>query len=426
MCAWMEYIVVNGEKPLKGSVAISGAKNAAVAIIPATIVSGATCVLDNVPYIEDVINLTKTLELLGVKCEFRDDNHTLIIDATHVTTHILDEDLAKRNRASYYFMGALLARCGKVVIPIPGGCEIGSRPMGYHLRGFEALGAVCSQEHGIVTVEAPNGLKGANVYLDSPSVGATINIMIAAVFAEGTTIIENSAREPHVVDTANFLNKLGARITGAGTNAIRIVGINALAGGEYTIIPDQIEAGTYMIAAAISGGDVVVENIIPKHMESLTAKLKEIGVNITEGLDSIRVSVDKKLKGCDIKTSVYPGFPTDLQPQMATLLCTCQTSSVVTENIFENRYRYVGELRRLGANLKLDSRSLIINGNYKLTGAKVEATDLRAGAALVIAGLVAKGETIISGVEHLDRGYEQLEEKFTALGADIKRVKTDE
>jgi len=417
----MEYIVINGQKRLQGNIAINGAKNAAVAIIPAAIVSGSVCVLDNVPYIEDVVNLTNALESLGVACEFRDDNHTLVVDASNVNTHILDEKHAKSTRASYYFMGALLARFGKAEMPMPGGCEIGTRPMGYHLKGFEALGASVKQEHGIVTLEAKNGLKGANIYLDSPSVGATINIMIAAVFASGKTTIENSAREPHVVDTANFLNKLGAKISGAGTDIIRIRGSKVLSGGEYTIIPDQIEAGTYMIAAAITGGDVVIENIIPKHMESLTSKLREIGAEITEGLDSIRVCVNAPLKGCDIKTSYYPGFPTDLQPQMATLLCTGTTGSVVTENIYENRYRYVGELRRLGATLKLDSRSLIINGNFKLTGATVEASDLRAGAALVIAGLAAEGKTMISGVEHLDRGYENLEKKLCALGADVKR-----
>jgi len=417
----MEYIVINGQKRLLGNVAINGAKNAAVAIIPAAIVSGSVCILDNVPYIEDVVNLTNALESLGVTCEFRDNNHTLVVDASNVSTHVLDEKHAKSTRASYYFMGALLARFGKAEMPMPGGCEIGTRPMGYHLKGFESLGATVKQEHGIVTLEAKNGLKGANIYLDSPSVGATINIMIAAVFASGTTHIENCAREPHVVDTANFLNKLGAKISGAGTDIIRIRGSKALSGGEYTIIPDQIEAGTYMIAAAITGGDVVVENIIPKHMESLTSKLREIGVEITEGLDSIRVCVNAPLKGCDIKTSYYPGFPTDLQPQMATLLCTGTTSSVVTENIYENRYRYVGELRRLGATLKLDSRSLIINGNFKLTGATVEASDLRAGAALVLAGLAAEGKTMISGVEHLDRGYEDLEKKLCALGADVKR-----
>ena len=417
----MEYIVINGQKRLQGKVSISGAKNAAVAIIPAAIVSGGVCVLDNVPYIEDVVSLTKALESLGAMCEFRDNNHTLVVDATNATSYILDEKHAKSTRASYYFMGALLGRFGKVEIPMPGGCEIGPRPMGYHLKGFEALGATCHQEHGIVTLEAKEGLKGANIYLDSPSVGATINIMIAAVFADGVTTIENSAREPHVVDTANFLNKLGAKITGAGTDAIRIRGKKSLNGGEYTIIPDQIEAGTYMIAAAITGGDVVVESIIPKHMESLTSKLREIGAEITEGLDSIRVNVSAPLKGCDIKTAVYPGFPTDLQPQMATLLCIGTTSSVITENIFENRYRYVGELRRLGATLKLDSRSLIINGNFKLTGATVEASDLRAGAALILAGLAAEGKTMISGVEHIDRGYENFESKLNALGADVRR-----
>ena len=418
----MECIVINGQKPLKGKVDISGAKNAAVAILPATIASGGVCILDNVPYIEDVINLAKALESLGATCEFKDNNHTLIVDAAKVDTHILQEKFAKSTRASYYFMGALLARFGVVEIPMPGGCEIGSRPVGYHLKGFELLGATCSQAHGIVKIEAKNGLQGAHIHLDSASVGATINIMIAAVFAKGVTTIENCAKEPHVVDTANFLNKLGAKINGAGTATIRITGVESLLGGEYTIIPDQIEAGTYMIAAAITGGDVTVENIIPKHMESLTSKLREIGVDITEGLDSIHVQVNKPLKGCDIKTACYPGFTTDLQPQMAALLCTATTGSMVTENIFESRFRYAGELRRLGASTRVEARSLVIHGNYRLTGARVKATDLRAGAALVLAGLAAKGETKITGVEHIDRGYESMEDKLRALGADIKRV----
>jgi len=418
----MECIVINGKKRLQGNVTISGAKNAAVAIIPAAVASSGICIIDNVPKIEDVVSLASALESLGAVCEFRDDNHTLIIDATHINNFVIEEKAAKSARASYYFMGALLARFGKAQMPMPGGCDFGSRPMDYHFKGFEALGATCSQEHGVVTVEAPNGLQGNNIYLDSPSVGATINIMLAAVFAKGVTLIENCAKEPHVVDTASFLNKLGAKISGAGTNTIRINGVANLTGGEYTVIPDQIEAGTYMIAAAITNGDVTVENIIPKHMESLTSKLKEIGAQVTEDVDSIRVQVNSPLKGCDIKTSFYPGFPTDLQPQMATLLCTATSGSIITENIFENRYRYANELRRLGASPKVDSRLLIIDGNYKLTGARVTATDLRAGAALILAGLAAKGKTTIEGIEHVDRGYEDLEEKLTALGADIKRI----
>jgi len=418
----MDYIVINGQKRLQGKVDISGAKNAAVAIIPATIASGGICIIDNVPYIEDVISLTRALESLGAVCEFKDDNHTLIVDATNITSHILDEKMAKSTRASYYFMGALLARFGKAKMPMPGGCEIGLRPMGYHINGFKALGAICRQEHGFISIEAKDGLRGGHIHLDSPSVGATINIMIAAAFAKGITMIENAAKEPHVVDTANFLNKLGAKISGAGTDTIRIVGVKNLSGGEYTIIPDQIEAGTYMIAAAITGGDVTVTNIIPKHMESLSSKLREIGVDITEGLDSIRVQATGQVRGCDIKTAVYPGFPTDLQPQMAALLCTGNSASMVTENIFENRFRYVGELRRLGAYPKVTGRSIAIHGNHRLTGAKVEACDLRAGAALVIAGLAAEGTTTITGVEHLDRGYENLEDKLRKLGAEINRI----
>jgi len=293
--------------------------------------------------------------------------------------------------------------------------------MDYHLKGFAALGATCIQEHGIVKITAEK-LTGANIYLDCPSVGATINIMIAAVFAEGVTLIENAAKEPHVVDTANFLNKLGAKIGGAGTATIRIIGVPSLKGCDYTVIPDPIETGTYMIAAAITEGDVTVENIIPKHMDSLTAKLREMGCTVTEGGDWIRVRGNKSLRPCEIKTAYYPGFPTDLQPQMATLLCRAQGTSTITENIFEHRYRYTGELKRLGAQLKVEGRMAVTKGYCDFTGARVMASDLRAGAALIIAGLCAKGETRIGNVAHLDRGYERFEEKFRALGADIKRV----
>lgn len=420
----MEYIVINGQKPLKGTVGISGAKNAAVAILPAAIASGDVCVIDNLPQIEDVTNMISAMQSMGVKCEMR-DKQTLVVDAREMNGNILDEKLAKNMRASYYFMGALLGRYKEAEVPLPGGCDLGSRPIDYHLKGFAALGATCVQEHGIVKLHAEK-LRGANIYLDCPSVGATINIMMAAVFAEGVTLIENAAKEPHVVDAASFLNKLGAKIFGAGTANIRITGVPALGGGEYTVLPDPIEAGTYMIAAAISGGDVTVENIIPKHMDSVTAKLKEMGCKIIEGDDRIQVCGGETLRACEIKTAFYPGFPTDLQPQMATLLCRAQGTSTITENVFEQRFRYVSEIKRLGAQIKVEGRMAVTKGSNVFTGAEVTASDLRAGAALVIAALCAKGETVISGVSHLDRGYERFEEKFRSLGADIKRVKRNE
>ena len=417
----MDRIIINGQKPLIGKVNISGAKNAAVAILPAAIASSGVCLVDNLPGIEDVTNLRKALESLGAVCEQK-DAHTMEIDSSNVNKYSLDVSLANNTRASYYFMGSLLGRFGQAIVPLPGGCDLGQRPIDYHLKGFEALGARTKLEHGKVILSADK-LVGANIYLDCPSVGATINIMIAAVFAEGITIIENCAKEPHVVDAANFLNKLGARIGGAGTATIRITGVKSLRGGEYTVIPDPIETGTYMIAAAITAGDVTVENIIPKHMDSVTSKLREVGCTIREGLDWIRVEGKETLKPCELRTAFYPGFPTDLQPQMSTLLCTARGSSIITENIFEHRFRYANELKRLGGHLRVSGRTAVTNGFCEYTGATVTATDLRAGAALVIAGLSAKGQTIINGIKHMDRGYEGFEEKFCSLGADIKRIK---
>ncbi|MCL2456701.1 MAG: UDP-N-acetylglucosamine 1-carboxyvinyltransferase [Defluviitaleaceae bacterium] len=419
----MEYLLINGQKPLKGEVNISGAKNAAVAILPVSIAAGDVCLIDNLPQIEDVSCMISAMESMGVKCKFEDE-HTLLVDAREMNGRILNEKLAKNMRASYYFMGAMLGRFKQAEIPLPGGCDLGLRPIDYHLKGFRALGATCEQEHGIVKLFAEK-LSGAHIYLDCPSVGATINIMMAAVFAEGVTQIENAAKEPHVVDAASFLNKLGAKIYGAGTATIRITGVASLGGGEYTVLPDPIEAGTYMIAAAITGGDVTVKNIIPKHMDSVSAKLKETGCTITEGEDWINVKGPENLRGCEVKTAYYPGFPTDLQPQIATLLCRAHGNSIVIENVFEQRYRYVNELKRLGAHIKLEGRAAIIKGSCTYTGAKVSATDLRAGAALVIAGLSAKGETIIANVEHLDRGYENFEEKLRSLGANIKRISSE-
>ena len=416
--------MINGQKPLSGKVQIGGAKNAAVAIVPAAVASNGVCIIENLPNIKDVHHLSTAIEKLGAKCRFLSSD-TLEIDASCINSHIADYELATHMRASYYLLGALLGRFGKAEVPMPGGCDFGYRPIDYHLKGFEALGAKCLLEHGWVKIYADK-LVGANIYLDYPSVGATINIMLAAIFAEGTSQIENAAREPYVVDTANFLNMMGAKITGAGTDIIRITGVKELGGGSYTIIPDPIETGTYMIAAAITGGDITVQNIIPKHMDPLTAKLRDMNCQVDEGEDSLRVYCTGPLKSCDVKTSGYPGFPTDLQPQMATLLCTANGASVVTETVFNNRFQYINELKRLGANLKVDGRTAVSKGNCTFTGAQVAATDLRSGAALVLAGLAAKGETTIGNVFHLDRGYECFEEKFRALGADIRRIDKDE
>jgi len=420
----MEYIVIKGQKPLRGSVHIGGAKNAALAIVPAAVASGGICVIENLPDIKDVRNLAQAIEMLGAKCRFL-DNNTLEINAGCITTQTADYELATRMRASYYLLGALLGRFGKAEVPMPGGCDFGYRPIDYHLKGFEALGAKCVLEHGWVKVTAEK-LTAAHIYLDCPSVGATINIMLAAVFAEGTTQIENAAREPHIVDTANFLNMIGAKISGAGTDIIRINGVESLGCGRYTIIPDQIETGTYMIAAALTDGDITVNNIIPKHMDPLTAKLRDMNCVVEEGDDSLRVYRGGDLKACDVRTSYYPGFPTDLQPQMATLLCAANGTSVVTETVFNNRFQYINELKRLGANLKVDGRTAVTKGNCSFTGAQVAATDLRSGAALVLAGLAAKGETTIGNVYHLDRGYECFEDKYRALGADIRRIVIEE
>ena len=416
----MEYITINGGKKLKGTVQINGAKNAALAIIPATIASSGVCVIENLPAIRDVHILVGALRNLGINCEFTDD-HTLKVDSRDISGCAITYDQVKNTRASYYLLGALLGRFKHAEVPVPGGCNLGVRPIDLHMKGFEALGAKINIEHGMITATADK-LTGANIYLDVSSVGATINIMIAAVYAEGVTQIENAAKEPHVVDTANFLNKLGAKIKGAGTDIIRITGVKSLNGGEYSIIPDQIEAGTYMIAAAITGGDVIVKNIIPKHVDSLSAKLTEMGCEIVEKDDSIRVIGNPDLQGCNVKTMFYPGFPTDLHPQMSALLCTANGTSVMTEVVFEHRFQYVKELLRLGANIKVEGRTAIIKGGSSLTGAQVMAADLRAGAALVVAGLAAKGQTVIGNVKYLDRGYERFENKLTALGADISRI----
>lgn len=421
----MERLIINGGIALRGSVEINGAKNAAVAILPAAIVaSKGKCVIENVPDIEDVHCLERILRSLGCTVN-KLDNNTLEIDSSDVQSFDACTDDVRRMRASYYFIGALLTRFKQARVQLPGGCPIGVRPIDQHIKGFEALGAEVIIEHGSVILKADK-LVGADIFFDVVSVGATINLMIAGTLAEGTTTLENVAKEPHVVDVANFLNTMGANIKGAGTDVIRIMGVKELQGCSYSVIPDQIEAGTFMIAAAATKGDVTITNVIPKHLESISAKLKEMGAIVEEGDDSIRVTVDKQLKGVNIKTTPYPGFPTDVQQPMSALLSTVDGRSLITESIWENRHKHIDELKKMGSDIKVEGRVAIIDGVKKLTGAIVKATDLRAGAAMVIAGLIAEGETQITSIEHIDRGYPHIENKFAALGADIRRITVQE
>lgn len=417
----MEKLIVEGGVKLEGQVNISGFKNAAVAIIPASILSGDKCYIENIPHIRDVYLFKDIMQELGVDVEL-DESGTMTIDSSKLDKCSVTYELANKMRASYYLIGAGLGRFKEVEVAYPGGCNIGTRPIDQHIKGFEALGAEVEIEHGVIRCRADK-LVGAKIYLDVVSVGATINIMLAAVLAEGTTIIENAAKEPHVVDVANFLNMMGADVRGAGTDVIKIKGVDKLHGCTYSVIPDQIEAGTYMIAAAATGGDVLINNVIPKHLESITAKLKEMGVEVIEYGDSIRVKGSDNLKSVNIKTLPYPGFPTDLQQPMTVLLSTVNGTSVVTESIFEGRFKYVDELKRMGANIKVEGRVAIVEGVRRLSGAKISVTDLRAGAAFIIAGLIADGTTEIDNIYHIDRGYEKVEEKFRNLGAKIKRVK---
>ncbi len=418
----MEKLVIRGGKPLQGEVQISGAKNAAVAIIPAALLVNGVVRIENVPVIQDVIIIRDIMEKLGAKVKFA--NGVFELDATDLQYKSAPYELVRKMRASYYLIGAMLGRFNKAEVAMPGGCDLGPRPIDQHQKGFEALGAVTKVVGGVIYAETEK-LVGNDVYLDIVSVGATMNIMLAAVLAEGVTTIENAAREPHIVDLANFLNAMGANIKGAGTSEIRIRGVKALRGGTYSIIPDQIEAGTFMVAAAATRGNVLIKNVIPKHMESITSKLEDIGVTVEEFDDSLRVSCapDKVLTKITVKTQPYPGFPTDMQPQIVTLLSTVPGVSTVVESVWEGRFRYVEELKRMGANIRVvDGNSAMIEGVEQLTGAPLHATDLRAGAAMVIAGLMAEGTTELYELRHIDRGYEKLEEKFTALGADIRRV----
>lgn len=421
----MERLVINGGKALRGSVEINGAKNAAVAILPATVVaSKGKCIIDNIPDIEDVHCLERILKSLGCIVN-KIDNNTLEIDSSEVSNFDACTDDVRRMRASYYFIGALLTRFKQAKVQLPGGCPIGVRPIDQHIKGFEALGADVVIEHGAVILKADK-LVGTNIFFDVVSVGATINVMIAATLAEGMTTLENVAKEPHVVDVANFLNSMGADIKGAGTDVIRIKGVKELKGCSYSVIPDQIEAGTFMIAAAATKGDVTIKNVIPKHLESITAKLKEMGAVVEEADDAVRVTVNGELKGVNIKTAPYPGFPTDVQQPMSALLSNVNGRSLITESIWENRHKHIDELKKMGANIKVEGRVAIIDGVDKLTGAIVNATDLRAGAAMVIAGLMAEGETQITSIEHIDRGYPHIEDKFQSIGASITRVTVEE
>lgn len=422
----MECFEIKGQKKLKGVVTISGAKNAAVAIIPAAIVAEGVSVIENLPDIEDVSCLMKSLNSLGAKCTLSDES-TLIIDARKVKSFIANDDSVRKIRASYYLMGALLGRFGHAEVALPGGCNFGERPIDQHLKGFRMMGArIDTSDDRVIKLDVNGRLHGANIYLDVASVGATINIMIAASRAKGRTVIENAAKEPHIVDTANFLNMLGANIKGAGTDVIRIQGVDRLHGGEYTIIPDQIEAGTYMICGAVTGGDITVKNLIPKHMDSLTAKLEEMGCKIVEGDDYIRVIADGRPYPTNIKTMVYPGFPTDLQPQITALLSVARGRSRVIENVWETRYQYIAELKKFGAKITVSGREAVIEGVKELKGANVSATDLRAGAAMIIAALAANGVSTIYNIRFIDRGYANIESKLCKLGADIKRVSVDE
>jgi len=417
----VDKLIIRGQKRLKGEVTISGAKNAALGILPAAWLLSDVCTIENLPDILDIAILRRIMGSLGAKFENIDRN-TIRIDTRNVNSYMATTPDMHKLRGSYYLMGALLGRFKRAVVTFPGGCNLGVRPIDQHIKGFEALGAKVEIEHGLIKLSA-NKLVGASIYLDVVSVGATINIMLAAVKAEGLTTIENAAKEPHIVDIANFLNAMGADIKGAGTDIIRIRGVKSLKGNVvHSIIPDQIEAGTFMIAAAATRGDVLVKNVIPKHMESLTAKLIEMNVKVEEFDDSIRIYVKDKLSKVNIKTLPYPGFPTDLQPPAAILLLQAEGISTITESIFENRFQYIEELKRMGANIRVEGRMAVIEGRSKLSGAPIKALDLRAGAACVIAALVAEGETELTNVHYLDRGYENIVEKLSKLGADIKRI----
>lgn len=419
----MERYVIKGGSPLVGEVEIGGAKNAALAILAAACLTDDTVYIDNVPDASDTNAMMQAMQSIGVFVE-KTGRHSVKINASQITGRVIDTDEIKRIRASYYLIGALLGKYNKADVALPGGCFIGLRPIDQHIKGFTALGADVKIEHGIIHAQAEH-LRANHIYLDVVSVGATINIMLAACMAQGKTTIENAAREPHVVDLANFLNSMGANIRGAGTDVIRVNGVERLHGTEYMIIPDQIEAGTFMFAAAATRGDVTVKNVIPKHLESITAKLKEMGCEVEESDDAVRVVATKRLNPTHVKTLPYPGFPTDMQPQVTVLLGNAGGISIVTESIFENRFKYVDELTRMGANIKVEGTVAIVDGVERYTGAEITAPDLRAGAALVVAGLMAEGITVLDNIKYIERGYEDFELKLQGLGARIDKVDTD-
>ena len=419
----MEQYVIKGGNPLYGEVEIGGAKNAALAILAAAIMTDETVTIDNLPNVRDINVLLQAIEEIGAHVE-RVDIHKVKINGSFIRGVNVDNEFIRRIRASYYLIGALLGKYKHAEVALPGGCDIGSRPIDLHMKGFRSMGADIDIAHGLVIARAKE-LKGTHIYMDKVSVGATINIMMAAAMADGKTGIENAAKEPHVVDVANFLNSMGANIRGAGTDVIRIVGVEKLHATEYSVIPDQIEAGTFMFAVAAAGGNVLVKNVIPKHLEATTAKLLEVGCQVEEFDDSVRVISDGHLKHTQVTTLPYPGFPTDMQPQMAVLLGIAEGTSTVTESIFENRFKYVDELTRMGADIKVESNIAIISGVKRYTGARVNAPDLRAGAALVIAGLAAEGITVVDDIYYIQRGYEALEEKLTKIGAKIARVEDE-
>ena len=422
----MEQYVIKGGNPLVGEVEIGGAKNSALGILAAAIMCDETVTIRNLPDVNDINVFLNAVISIGAEVRYPNpkDRHTVTINGCGIRTHEVDNDYIRKIRASYYLIGALLGKYREAGVALPGGCNIGSRPIDQHLKGFRALGADVDIRHGAIVAKAEN-LHGSHIFLDVVSVGATINIMMAASMAAGRTIIENAAREPHVVDVANFLNSMGANIKGAGTDVIRIRGVEKLHRTEYSIIPDQIEAGTFMFAAAATGGDVTVRNVIPKHLEATTAKLEEIGCEVEEFDDAVRVRAPHKLHRTHVKTLPYPGYPTDMQPQIAVTLALAEGTSIVTESIFENRFKYADELSRMGANIKVEGNSAIIDGVKKLTGARVSAPDLRAGAALVIAGLAAEGVTVVDDIVYIQRGYENFEEKLRSLGAEIERVSSE-
>lgn len=419
----MEQYVIKGGNPLYGEVEIGGAKNAALAILAAAIMTDETVTIDNLPNVRDINVLLQAIEEIGAHVE-RVDIHKVKINGSFIRGVNVDNEFIRRIRASYYLIGALLGKYKHAEVALPGGCDIGSRPIDLHMKGFRSMGADIDIAHGLVIARAKE-LKGTHIYMDKVSVGATINIMMAAAMADGKTVIENAAKEPHVVDVANFLNSMGANIRGAGTDVIRIVGVEKLHATEYSVIPDQIEAGTFMFAVAATGGNVLVKDVIPKHLEATTAKLLEVGCQVEEFDDSVRVISDGHLKHTQVTTLPYPGFPTDMQPQMAVLLGIAEGTSTVTESIFENRFKYVDELTRMGADIKVESNIAIISGVKRYTGARVNAPDLRAGAALVIAGLAADGITVVDDIYYIQRGYEALEEKLTKIGAKIARAEDE-